>query len=153
MYKSWALANPDFLRRLRLKYPVGQAGVDPFVAEVTVELDRLVDMHRISVEMRNELVGSIGPYMNLAKDVTFTGLAFHDKVNLLELFWQGEALQRCPHWFEFAMISYLHQPSSAAAERVFSILKSVLTSNKEHALDDIIKAAVYTIYTKLSNRR
>jgi hypothetical protein len=37
----------------------------------------------------------------------------------------------------------LHQPSSAAAERVFSVLKHILDDETVDALDDYIEASVY----------
>lgn len=99
------------------------------------------------------LLGSLGIYVGMSLRINYTALKFHEKVEELEEFWQGDALARCPHWFEFAMISYLHQPSSAAAERVFSVLKRVLTAEREDCLDDLVKASVYSIYEKLSNRK
>ena len=39
---------------------------------------------------------------------------------------------------------FLHQPSSAAAERVFSVLKHILNEEKVDALDDYIEASVYS---------
>jgi hypothetical protein len=34
------------------------------------------------------------------------------------------------NWFGLVVMSYLHQPSSAACERVFSVLKGILSAEK-----------------------
>ena len=46
------------------------------------------------------------------------------------------------HWSSAVMKVLLVQPSSAAAERVFSILNSTFNDSQEHALVDYLQACV-----------
>ena len=100
--------------------------------------------------MKDLFVGQLGAYIQLADTVDWTDLneeegGFKAKQARLVEFWKSHRLN-LKNWFAFAMICYLHQPSSAAAERVFSILKRVLESDDYQALDDIVLAVVYTNY-------
>lgn len=95
-------------------------------------------------------MSQLGLYMEVAKLANWSDLndlpdAFQLKQKKLIEFWKNNR-SKLKYWFAFAMICYLHQPSSAAAERVFSILKRVLESGDYQALDDIVLAAVYTNY-------
>ncbi len=100
---------------------------------------------RVSVGLRDRCIGSIGPYIARCLQVDYSTLDFEDKVVSLQKFWINHRLDYSA-WFEFATICFLHQPSSCAAERVFSILKYILTYSNHLALDDYIKAAVYSRY-------
>ena len=51
-----------------------------------------------------------------------------------------------PHWSSAVMKVLLVQPSSAAAERVFSILNSSFDDSQEHALVDYLQACVMLQY-------
>jgi hypothetical protein len=51
-----------------------------------------------------------------------------------------------PSWFNFVKKGMLYQPNSCAVERLFSLLKRVLTSEKTLALDDYILTSVYLSY-------
>jgi hypothetical protein len=57
------------------------------------------------------------------------------------------------NWFGLVVMSYLHQPSSAACERVFSVLKGILSAEKGEYLDDYIKAAYIATMKCLSGFR
>ena len=50
------------------------------------------------------------------------------------------------HWSSTVMKVLLVQPSSAAAERVFSILNSLFNDSQEHALVDYLQACVMLQY-------
>ena len=56
-----------------------------------------------------------------------------------------------PHWTSAVKKVLLLQPSSAAAERVFSILNSSFNDQQEHALVDYLQASVMTQYN--NNKR
>ena len=51
-----------------------------------------------------------------------------------------------PHWSSAVMKVLLVQPSSAAAEQVFSILNSSFNDSQEHALVDYLQAWVMLQY-------
>lgn len=59
--------------------------------------------------------------------------------------WWHDHKDQLPHWASAAKKVLLMQPSSAAAEKVFSILNS---DRQEHALVDYLQASVMTQYNK-----
>ena len=62
--------------------------------------------------------------------------------------WWHSHKDQLPHWASAAKKVLLVQPSSAAAERVFSILKSSFNDQQENALVDYLQASVMTQYNK-----
>ena len=60
--------------------------------------------------------------------------------------WWRQQSDNLPHWFSAVMKVLLVQPSSAAAERVFSILNSSFNDSQEHALVDYLQACVMLQY-------
>ena len=56
--------------------------------------------------------------------------------------------EQLPRWASAAKKVLLVQPSSAAAEGVFSILNSAFNDQQEHALVDYLQASVMTQYNK-----
>jgi hypothetical protein len=53
-----------------------------------------------------------------------------------------------PHWCALVKKLLLIQPSSAAAERVFSLLSNAFTSHQDSALQDYLEASVMLRYNK-----
>ena len=62
--------------------------------------------------------------------------------------WWHNHKDQLPHWASAVKKVLLVQPSSAAAERVFSILKSSFNDHQRHALVDYLQASVMTQYDK-----
>ena len=62
--------------------------------------------------------------------------------------WWHNHKDQLPHWASAVKKVLLVQPSSAAAERVFSILNSSFNDQQEHALVDYLQASVMTQYNK-----
>ena len=62
--------------------------------------------------------------------------------------WWHDHKDQLPHWASAVKKVLLVQPSSAAAERVFSILNSSFNDQEEHALVDYLQASVITQYNK-----
>ena len=60
--------------------------------------------------------------------------------------WWRQQSDNLPHWSSAVMKVLLVQPSSAAAERVFSILNSSFNDSQEHALADYLQACVMLQY-------
>ena len=141
MWKAMALSNPDFLRRKSLELPNN----DEMMVYVRQQLQVLVSLNRISMDLRDRCIGSFGSYFTQCKLIDYSTLNFEIKANSIQEFWINHRLDY-RNWYEFAIICFLHQPSSCAAERVFSILKYILTAAVEDSLDDYIKAAVYGRY-------
>lgn len=143
MWESMALINPDYIHRKREAYHEDNFGFTQLVSE---HLQSLVTLNRIDQELKAHLMQSLGLYMRVAIQVNWSNLDFPHKQKALLEFWIVNR-SNLKYWFEFACICYLHQPSSAAAERVFSVLKQVLTTEKEACLDDYVLAAVYARYS------
>ena len=62
--------------------------------------------------------------------------------------WWHNHKDQLPHWASAVKKALLVQPSSAAAERVFSILNSSFNDQQEHTLVDYLQASVMTQYNK-----
>ena len=60
--------------------------------------------------------------------------------------WWRQQSDNLPHWSSAVMKVLLVQPSSAAAERVFSFLNSLVNDSQEHALVDYVQACVMLQY-------
>ena len=56
--------------------------------------------------------------------------------------WWSRNKQDLPHWSSVAQKFLLLQPSSAAAERVFSILSSSFSDQQQNSLEDYVEASV-----------
>ena len=64
-----------------------------------------------------------------------------------KLFCQAIALL-CPHWSALARQVLLVQPSSAAAERVFSLLANSFGDQQNNALQDYVETSIMLQYNK-----
>ena len=60
--------------------------------------------------------------------------------------WWKNNEQVLPNWSSTCKSVLLLQPSSAAAERVFSILSNSFTDRQEHSLKDYIETSVMLQY-------
>ena len=68
------------------------------------------------------------------------------------LFWRQHRLS-LPHWSQLAFIVALFQPSSAAAERVFSMMEAQFDDTQSNALEDYRAASVMLRYNELQRER
>jgi hypothetical protein len=62
--------------------------------------------------------------------------------------WCKDNASTLPHWSKCAKKIFLLQPSSAAAERVFSLLNSSFGERQDNALKDYIEASLMLQYNK-----
>ena len=62
--------------------------------------------------------------------------------------WWKNASVDLPHWSVLARQVLLVQPSSAAAERVFSLLSNSFNEQQLNALEDYIEASIMLQYNK-----
>ena len=76
----------------------------------------------------------------------YQALADHkaDDINVLE--WWSRHAREIPHWARACKQILLLQPSSAASERVFSLLQNSFGSRQELALEDYIEASIMLQY-------
>ena len=92
-----------------------------------------------SNDVINDLVTEMPKYLAAAQDVIMA--CEEDKVK-----WWRQQSDNLPHWSSAVMKVLLVQPSSAAGERVFSILNSSFNDSQEHALVDYLQACVMLQY-------
>ena len=65
-----------------------------------------------------------------------------DQVDVME-WWKGQEEDNAmPHWTRTCKLVLLIQPSSAAAERVFSLLNTYFTSQQESSLEDYLQLSI-----------
>ena len=74
----------------------------------------------------------------------------HSTSLLLKVEWWKVHEERLPNWSSAVKKVLVVQPSSAAAERVFSLLSASFHEQQEHALSDYLEASVMLQYI---NRR
>ena len=84
------------------------------------------------------LKAELAEYLGLAVGVT--------KIDILEWWLKNE--EKLPHWAAAYKKIILCQPSSAATERVFSIMKSSFNSEQNLALEDYMEVSLMLQYNK-----
>ena len=87
------------------------------------------------------LVTELPTYIAAAQDVRMS--CEEDKVK-----WLRQQSDNLPNWSSAVMKVLLVQPSSAAAERVFSLLNASFNDLQDHALVDYLQASVMLQYNK-----
>ena len=65
----------------------------------------------------------------------------------ISAWWKGNSPE-LPHWSSAAQRVFLIQPSSAAAEQVFSILNNTFSSSQMNSLEDYVEATVMLQYNQ-----
>ncbi len=89
---------------------------------------------------------------NLAHELPLY-IAAADGVNVAceedKVTWWAAHRDTLPHWYALVKKLLLIQPSSAAAERVFSLLSNAFTSQQHSALQDYLEASVHFLSTIL----
>ena len=90
-----------------------------------------------STSLIEELKKELPDYLSVAEDVSSA---------IDPIAWWKNQEYRLPNWSQACKYATLIQPSSAAAERVFSLLANSFTSSQESALEDYIQASVMLQY-------
>ena len=62
--------------------------------------------------------------------------AFDDEV------WWHSHREKLPHWHAAATKLFLHMPSSASVERVFSVLKNIIGDQQSNGLKDLVEGTM-----------
>ena len=102
-------------------------------------------MVRRAAEVTLCISARLSTYLAAAQDVI---MPFEeDKVK-----WWRQQSDNLPHWPFAVMKVLLVQPSSAAAERVFSIVNSSFNDSQEHALVDYLQACGMLQYNNRKHR-
>ena len=86
----------------------------------------------------NNLKSELPQYMAAADGVIMT-------VDVV-LWWKGHE-HELPHWASAFKLIALVQPSSAACERVFSLLTNAFSSQQKSAMEDYISLSVMLQYS------
>lgn len=132
LFKAARLANPSRMASLR-----------PAPNDVATDLRRVAQHVDAGA-----LIAELPQYLALANGLQGN---HHTSLDDLLRFWR---LQRdeLPQWYQFVRHVLLWQPSSAAAERVFSLLNATFGSNQESAKSDYISSSIMLQYNE-SHRR
>ena len=95
-----------------------------------------------SNDVINDLITELPNYLAATQDVIMMIMPCEEDK---EKSWRQQS-DNLLHWSSAVMKVLLVQPSSAAAERVFSILNSSFNDSQEHALVDYLQACVMLQY-------
>ena len=79
---------------------------------------------------------------------TYLALASGITIGVEPSGWWKENKSELPHWSQAFSEVVLIQPSSAAAERVFSLLKNSFSGQQDLALQDYLKASLMLQYNR-----
>ena len=109
---------------------VSQLRAFPFLDE-----DKIID----------DLSAELPRYLAAAEGAVFPGDSLAEKAEKKVKWWKDHA-QDLPHWADAARKVMLVQPSSAAAERVFSLLKSTFNDQQASALQDYLETSTMLQY-------
>ena len=55
--------------------------------------------------------------------------------------------EKLPHWHAAATKLFLHMPSSASVERVFSVLKNIIGDQQSNGLKDLVEGTMLVNFT------
>ena len=101
------------------------------------DLDTLSVFPFMTPNLIGDLKNELPKYLAEAEDIS-------DQVDPLS--WWKTHEEKLPTWSEACKLVLLLQPSSAAAERVFSILSSTFSSSQESSLEDYVQVSVMLQY-------
>ena len=109
----------------------------------------------ISEELLNYLIKELPAYIKECQrcgddiKLSRTTLDVSGKIDVIDSFWRDQMTNpNLKVWYIFATRCMLAMPSSAASERVFSLLKRFLTSLQYVSLNDRVEAACMLEYNK-----
>jgi hypothetical protein len=144
MFEAFALTDPEHMRKKMIEFNDDNELLINYIRPL---LQLLINMNRIQQGLYLSLMGHIGQYAAIARQFSYGdgNVRFHQKLIMYLSFWREQRMY-LHYWFEFVKIVILHHPNSCGSERLFSLLKHVITTEREDALDDYICAAVYSTY-------
>ena len=126
------------LKAARIMCPVAVQWMRPTAANVSalrifpfLNSDRIID----------GLIAELPDYVSASQDVVVT--TEEEKVK-----WWYQHVERLPRWSAAVKQALLVHPSSAAAERAFSLLSAAFSDQQDRALADYLQASVMLQYNK-----
>jgi len=142
LFEAFALAEPSNMRQKDFNFHHDMDRLDEFVGNA---LSALVNRQIINDKMKEAMLQSLGNYVHLSRNFSYISQHFGNKMARFILFWRMHK-SALPEWFAFVKKGMLYMPNSCGVERLFSLLKRVITADKTNALDDYIKTAVNLCY-------
>ena len=106
------------------------------------DLDKLRIFPFLNSNIIDQLKLELPKYMAAAEDISPT---------VDTIVWWKRHANDLPHWSKACKMLLLVQPSSAAAERVFSILLSSFTATQRSSLEDYIETSIMIQYNNKEN--
>ena len=127
----------EIFKAARLFNPVKIAEIQPTAAILS---DQLRKVHFLNNDacidgLQRELPSYIAAATDVNRDID-------------ALTWWGNHEQEIPNWAKACKKILLIQPSSAASERIFSLLENAFRDNQACALEDYIEASIMLQYNK-----
>jgi len=114
----------------RLFLPQKIRNMQPVASEVdTLKAFPFLQDETLLTAMKSELPNYLASSSDVALDID-------------PLLWWKQHSSDLPNWTTAACLVFLVQPSSAAAERAFSILKQCFNHTQQSALQDLVEATV-----------
>ena len=149
IYEQARLCNPDHVRRLMLSHLFTAGAITPLLnvlVEKRIVVDSQVDIHDFPDRaVLSELIREMSVYGLACQGEIYGGMAFKEKAARVDEFWREN--NEFPAWTKLAHHLALLQPSSAAAERVFSRLIAILRRpGMDSALIDNIESVLMLMY-------
>ena len=111
---------------------------------VVVDVNIFNALPSMTPEWQNRLLAELPAYRALAHGAGYATDTWT---------WWCSQKDALPEWFQLATMCALLQPSSAAAERVFSKLRAFLSRRQEAALEDGVEASMMLNYNNEHRRR
>jgi len=142
LFEAFAMAEPSNMRQKDYNC---HHDMDRLQEYVENSLNALVNRQIINDNLKEEMLQSLGNYVHLSRNFSYISQHFGNKMARFILFWKMHK-SALPEWFAFVKKGMLYMPNSCGVERLFSLLKRVITADKSNALDDYIKTAVYLCY-------
>ena len=104
-------------------------------------IDALAAFPFLNTSILNSLKSELPNYLAKATDIAS---------NVTTVDWWRRHQTDLPHWSSAAQLVSLVQPSSAAAERVFSLLQNSFNHRQDHSLQDYLESSLMLQYNKRS---
>lgn len=154
-YMSACLANPDYIRRVAHNGADLQEKLTTAIAQLRTMKSLMVDIEHPFIPHEAGLRAEFSEYIAASQHEDYSAVPYGEDVLNYNIFKEGlkkivmfwKPQRAFPTWRKFAHLMMLHQPSSCAAERVFSILQRVLKrQGMSGAHIDLIEATVMGIF-------
>ena len=138
IWRAASLADPLNMHRTAITPAYLRAAVAPLLNKLFKPA--LVD----------SMIGELSEYDKACSKIDWIHEKYSVRLGKVEAFWSTHKL--LPAWTEFAHLVFLLQPTSACAERAFSILKYIMGDQQVSLLIDKIEASLMLKYNRGLNK-